>query len=841
MPLYVTNTSGDKIATFALLDGGANRHVVSEAICADLGIEGRDVNMKITTLDKTVEGVRKVADVSVVGTNGFELDLKNAIFGEIIATEGDRPPENVDVENMDHLSDIDFPAFPENIAGGKKIGVIIGAEHARIWSTGERRVGDASLPVALETGFGFCLIGPKKNIDSHCFVCNHVSFQSCPTDTEKDMKKCFASEFERIKGDDETMSLKDKHAVRQLEEGIIWDPLAERYRAPLPHVVSREATAAKINKVDSGGMALDRLWRTGRQMRKDPERRRITFETMAKFDEKGRVVEVDPAEHEATPTDRPKWTIPIHVTDKPGKPGQVRICHDCRASVGGICLNDFLLDGPQLACDIRGVLMRFRDEGEVAVGADIKDFFHEVYIAKEDEAAFRYWWFKSEDMDEVQLKGFLGHVFGAKSSNFVAIFTKRFHVNNKAAEYGALVVQAANRNFYVDDLLKSLRNTKIAKEFRINMTAAMKDGGFTLCKWRSSKPEVLDGMEAAPAEKDFRGPAADADDIGKLLGMQYSFSADAFFYIPDQEKQNLKVETKRQMLQVIASFFDPLGFLDPFVIWARLILQKVMKLPIGWDEKTIETNLLDEFARWQSDFVYLNGFKICRWTATLATQDAKRQLMVFSDASSEGYGVVIYVRRATPDGVIHVSIVCSKAHVVPVKDAEAGHHDSIPRLELQAARLAARMRVNVEKETGSYDNVVMWTDSECVIKQLHDTESRFKVYFSNRLSEIQALTSVDEWRWVPSGDNPADDCSHGLLASDPKWARFLNGPDFLREREEDWPSKQIATEPFPAHILATTVTTPEVTQCSWVTKMSSSVAAWKTKVRRIAWVKKTLL
>ena len=86
VPLYVTNTCGDKIATFALLDGGANRHVVSEAICADLGIEGRGVNMKITTLDKTVEGVRKVADVSVVGTNGFELELKNAIFGEIIAT-----------------------------------------------------------------------------------------------------------------------------------------------------------------------------------------------------------------------------------------------------------------------------------------------------------------------------------------------------------------------------------------------------------------------------------------------------------------------------------------------------------------------------------------------------------------------------------------------------------------------------------------------------------------------------------------------------------------------------------------------------------------------------------
>ena len=98
VPLYIVNENGDKHGTYALLDGGANRHVVSEAICTKLGIEGRDVNMRVTTLDKTVVGVRKVADVSVVGTNGFDLKLENAIFGEIIAAEGDRPPEGIDVE-----------------------------------------------------------------------------------------------------------------------------------------------------------------------------------------------------------------------------------------------------------------------------------------------------------------------------------------------------------------------------------------------------------------------------------------------------------------------------------------------------------------------------------------------------------------------------------------------------------------------------------------------------------------------------------------------------------------------------------------------------------------------
>ena len=178
---------------------------------------------------------------------------------------------------------------------------------------------------------------------------------------------------------------------------------------------------------------------------------------------------------------------------------------------------------------------------------------------------------------------------------------------------------------------------------RTRWCPAMADAGFKLCKWRSSRPEVLEDEEPAPEMKDFRAKNDAGEEVGKLLGMRYSFSADEFSYAPDEEKAKMDVETKRQMLQVIASFFDPLGFLDPFIVWARLILQKVMKMQIGWDEKKIEESLLRAFKTWQADFEFLKNFKIVRWTATPATQDGKKQLMVCSDASGEGYGVVIYV------------------------------------------------------------------------------------------------------------------------------------------------------------------------------------------------------
>ena len=253
------------------------------------------------------------------------------------------------------------------------------------------------------------------------------------------------------------------------------------------------------------------------------------------------------------------------------------------------------------------------------------------------------------------------------------------------------------------------------------------------------------------------------------------------------------------MIQVIASIIDPLGFMEPFVIWARLILQKVLQIVKSWDSKDVPAEFLTEF-----------GYG-------------------YSNASGRGYGAVYYVRYESKDGDLHVSIICAKSHMVPLKDVEACHMDLTPRLELQVVRLSARMRASIIEETGNYHEVVMWTDSECVIKQLHDTETRFKVYFANRLSEIQALKDVAEWRWVPTHVNPADNCSKGMLAQDPNWGKFHNGPDYLWRDEEEWPAKKVVSCPFPAHILATTAEQKPALPASWVLRICEKVATWRDK------------
>ena len=43
--------------------------------------------------------------------------------------------------------------------------------------------------------------------------------------------------------------------------------------------------------------------------------------------------------------------------------------------------------------------------------------------------------------------------------------------------------------------------------------------------------------------------------------------------------------TKRGILSAVSSVFDPLGFLTPFTLKAKLIIQELWRQNLGWDEE----------------------------------------------------------------------------------------------------------------------------------------------------------------------------------------------------------------------------------------------------------------
>ena len=132
---------------------------------------------------------------------------------------------------------------------------------------------------------------------------------------------------------------------------------------------------------------------------------------------------------------------------------------------------------------------------------------------------------------------------------------------------------------------------------------------------------------------------------------------------------------------------------------------------------------------------------------------------------------------------IHCAIIMAKYRVAPLKKM------TVPRLELAAATVAARLNAVVRKELKMpIDQTTFWTDSTTVLRYLRNETARFQVFVANRLAIIKDESSPSQWKFVRSEDNPADDASRGVKAGTAlDMNRWLHGPDFLKKEESEWP------------------------------------------------------
>ncbi|XP_072933724.1 uncharacterized protein [Epargyreus clarus] len=135
------------------------------------------------------------------------------------------------------------------------------------------------------------------------------------------------------------------------------------------------------------------------------------------------------------------------------------------------------------------------------------------------------------------------------------------------------------------------------------------------------------------------------------------------------------------------------------------------------------------------------------------------------------------------DGQVNICFVSGKSRVTPLRPV------SIPRLELQGALLAARLATAVQKEHKDIkiDERFFWTDSSTVLMWLRSDPRTFKPFVAHRLGELDELTTVPEWRYVPSSSNVADVATKEDSSPLEYRHPWFQGPDFLRQSENNWP------------------------------------------------------
>lgn len=113
---------------------------------------------------------------------------------------------------------------------------------------------------------------------------------------------------------------------------------------------------------------------------------------------------------------------------------------------------------------------------------------------------------------------------------------------------------------------------------------------------------------------------------------------------------------------------------------------------------------------------------------------------------------------------------------------------TLPRLELSAAKLLARLAAHV-RTTLSLEKIPLhcWTDSTVALGWIREYPSKWKTYVANRVAEIQ--TTVPDALWhIPEKDNPADCASRGLSPSELNHKLWWRGPPWLMSETSLWPA-----------------------------------------------------
>lgn len=128
------------------------------------------------------------------------------------------------------------------------------------------------------------------------------------------------------------------------------------------------------------------------------------------------------------------------------------------------------------------------------------------------------------------------------------------------------------------------------------------------------------------------------------------------------------------MVSTVASIYDPLGFVAPFVLCGKLILQQLCREKASWDEP-LSQELRSRWQSWLQVLHLLSQVRIKRCYIPANFIDVKQyELHHFSDASITGYGECTYLRSVNTNGNVHCSLVMGKARVAPTK------FTTVPRL-----------------------------------------------------------------------------------------------------------------------------------------------------------------
>ena len=363
---------------------------------------------------------------------------------------------------------------------------------------------------------------------------------------------------------------------------------------------------------------------------------------------------------------------------------------------------------------------------------------------------------------------------------------------------------------YVDDVagggteeeVKRMVGDKTAAGYTGTIPQVLKQGGF------KAKALVVGGKCDAE-EKDALG--------GKFLGVAYDVESDQIICklnssirAKHQKQQKGKAVqtvmwddvfvgkvlagevtlTRRKLLCLVMSQFDPLGLAVPLTLKAKLMLRELYAKGTehDWDKPLA----LDKTEAWLGFISLASDMAPISFPRSLhPNYGEKPMLIAFWDGSLVAHGACVYIRWELPQGGVDCRLVTAKTRVAPVSGA------TVQRMELQGLTTCVRLvRRVVEASTFFITRVVLAGDSMCCIMSERKSGMHYFPFFQNRIGEVQRnmemikgmVGTLDPLQKVEGKKNPADLCTRGEthIRDMQPGGLWQTGPDFLLLPPHQW-------------------------------------------------------
>ncbi|XP_070169321.1 uncharacterized protein [Polyergus mexicanus] len=712
----IRSPSGRTAVVRALLDQGSEMTFISESLAQILRLKRIRMPISVSAVGGINAGTFQHATHIFISHRKSLVPSLSTTALILKSLTSYTPRRHVDLSSLSYLSDL--PRADSDPTSSDPINIIIGADlYSDIIRDGIHR-GSVGQPFAQNSIFGWIISGPLTSLERNDPSQSTMTFSHCDRGS--------ISAHHTISSPSLEEELRRFWEIEELPRQSILTPQEKQCEEHFSSTHYRDSdgryivrlpfkTSPPIDIGKSRFRAEKMLNSLVRRLHEKPEVAKEYFDFISEYERLGHMRPVPMPQGDIEPA----VYLPHHgVIRESSSTTRLRVVFNASSvTSNGTSLNDHLHAGPKLQTDLISLILWKRSQ--------------------------------SEPLIDYQL---LTVTYGMACAPFLALRVLKQLVRDEGQQF-PLAVSILRDNIYVDDLLFGADDTTRIRQARDQLNSMLKRGGFVLRKWASNSPSLLEDIDRADHGLATKKPLAEDEQI-KILGIGWNPTNDTFEFRVSLT-DNVP-ETKRKILSAIAKFYDPLGWVTPVTITAKIFMQQLWRLKIDWDD------------------------------VGLGSDTNHAEIHGFADASTYAYAACVYLKTISSAGNITTTLLVGKSKVAPLKPL------SIPRLELSAAVLLSRL-VEFVRESNGYKNLpcYCWTDSTIVLAWVSQPPSRWKTFVANRVNDIQTRLPDVEWRHVPTEENPADCASRGIYGDEIIHRElWWQGPPWLQSTSDQLPRNE---------------------------------------------------